>query len=329
MDIGEIKKLQAERRWLQLCSAVVASIDRCPATQLLELFMQSAANIHPKSSSEVFLALSERLSPEEAIGMLATGQDILDNAVLYSGAFENEKALLEIRRCLLLVELDRVKGVEKKLFEWKGLKMCRRMQAMYNLLGFRLYEKMQNIESAFAYLLQYVELCPDADVMDVLVQYALLSKDFFNFTSVASLPGFEAMKSKSLRMLLLLFRDGDIKGLEECDGTFVETFGDCSEVVREKIYMTALLNLCFAEPEKSIRLDVIESALHISPKICVYMVLKSFGLGLIKGWIDGEAQMLHFSSLLPRSLQPEELSRIRDKFDAWRQRVCEVVSMLK
>lgn len=329
MRLDEMEKFRAERKWFQLCNAIIDSVEEHPVDQLVNMFLDCVGQIHPKSSSEVFLLLAEKLPVEEGVRILTVGLESLDNVVMYSGGFEVEKASLEIKRCLLLIELGETKGIEKKLFEWKSLRMPKDVSIMYNLLGFRLYEKMQNVEGAFPYLFRYMELCPKSEMMDVLVRYGLLSREFFNFTSITSHPGFDGMRNKDLREILILFREGDIDGLEKYEKKFNGMFGGDSEGVREKMYITALLNLCFNEGERQIPFEKIEKSLNISSETSTYIVLKSFGLGLINGWIDGENRVLCFSGVCPRALQPGEISRIKDKFYSWEKRVHEVISMLK
>lgn len=329
MQIGEVEKLKNERKWSQLCDAIIESVDTNPIEQLVNIFLECVSQIHPKSSCGVFLMLSDKLPPEEGIKILTTGREMLDRIVLYSEDFDVEKAAIEIKKCLLLVELGELKGIEKKLFEWKSLKMPRSVSSMYNILGFRFYEKVQNVENALVYLLRYTELCPEEDTMDVLVRYALLSKDFFNFTSITSLPGFNTIKNKSLERIFLLFREGDIEGLKRNNEEFDKMFGDEANAVREKIYIVALLNLCFAEPSKKVHLEKIENSLNISNRMSVYIILKSFGLGLIEGWINGENRTMHFNSLIPRTLQIDEIARMKDRFNIWEHKVREVISILE
>lgn len=329
MELDRVRQLQRERKWMQFCSLIIDCMGSSPMDKLLDIFLESAGQAHPRSSCEVFLAFAERLSPEEGIKVLAIGEKIIREAVLYSESFEVEKMLLDMRKCLLLVERGDLKGIEKKLFEWKGVKMARNVDMMYNLLGFKLYEKIQNIEVAFPYLLRYVRASESEDLVDTLVEYAMLSKEFFNFTLITSLPSFEKMKSSSLREIFVMFREGDIRELKNRHDKFTEIFRDRSEIVEEKIYMIALINICFSETEKRISIKKVEELLEISNKTAVYIILKSFGLGLIEGWMDGEKGILYFDCLVPRVLQTEEITKLKEKFNSWEQRVHEVISMLK
>ncbi|AFN84166.1 hypothetical protein EROM_111850 [Encephalitozoon romaleae SJ-2008] len=328
MEFDKIKKLQGERKWMQFCCMIIDSMNTHPIDKLLDVFLESAGQIHPRSSYEVFLAFSERLAPEEGIRVLAIGEDIIGGSVLYSELFEVEKMILEIKKCLLLIEINELKGIEKRLFEWKNLKMPRNVRIMYNLLGFKFYQKIQNVEAAFSHLLKYVNLSETEELMDTLVEYALLSKEFFNFTLIASLPGFDKMKNKNLKEIFMMFREGNVKGLEEKHNKLNEIFGSSADIIKEKAYMIALINICFSEVGKKVSIKKIEELLKIPSKMVIYIVLKSFGLGLINGWIDGEEGILYFDSLIPRALQKEEVVKLKEKYDIWEKKVQEVIVML-
>ena len=129
--------------------------------------------------------------------------------------------------------------------------------------------------------------------------------------------------------MFVLFREGNIDELERMNKKLVEKFETNSELVKEKMYMIALTNLCFAEREKKIPIRKIEEMLRIPRKIVIYIIMKSLGLKLICGWINGEEDALYFDSLAPRTLQPKEIMEIRGKFGRWRGRIHEVISMLK
>ncbi|KAG5859106.1 hypothetical protein KMI_09g15340 [Encephalitozoon hellem] len=328
MEFDRIRKLQGERKWLQFCSMIIDSMNTHPIDKLLDVFLESAGQVHPRSSYEVFLAFSERLAPEEGIRVLALGRNIIEGSLLYSEPFEVEKMLLDIKKCLLLVEINEIKGVEKMLFEWKGFKMPKNVRIMYNFLGFKFYQKIQNVEAAFSYLLRYVSLLGSEELIDTLVEYALLSKEFFNFTLITSLPGFSKMRNKDLKEIFMMFREGDIRGLEGKNDEFNKIFGDNASIVKEKAYVIALINICFAEAEKKISIKKIEESLKIPSKMVIYIVLKSFGLGLISGWINGEEGILYFDSLIPRALQKEEVVKLKEKYDVWEKKVQEVIAML-
>ncbi|CAD26106.1 hypothetical protein [Encephalitozoon cuniculi GB-M1] len=329
MEFDRIRELQRERKWMQFCCAIVDSMDSLPTDKVLNIFLESAGQVHPRSSCEVFLMFSERLNPEDGIRILAIGEEIIRNTILYSEPFEVEKMLLEMKRCLLLVEINDLKGIEKKLFEWKSLKMPKNVRTMYNLLGFKLYQKIRNIEAAFTHLLKYINLSESEDLMDTLVEYAMLSKEFFNYTLITSLPGFNKMKNRELKEIFIMFREGNVKGLEKRYNKFTEIFGSYADIVKEKAYMIALINICFLEVEKKVSVKKIEELLEISNKMAIYIVLKSFGLGLISGWIDGEEGTLYFDSLIPRALQKEEIVKLKEKYDVWEKKVHEVIAMLK
>ncbi|ADM12685.1 uncharacterized protein Eint_111860 [Encephalitozoon intestinalis ATCC 50506] len=329
MELNRIKELQKERKWMQFCNAIIDSMDSFPLNELLDAFLESAGQIHPRSSYEVFLAFSERLNPEEGIRVLALGEETIRNSVLYSETFEVEKMFLEMKRCLLLIEIGELRGIEKKLFEWKGFRMPKNVRIMYNFFGFKLYQKIQNVEEAFSHLLRYVNLSGSEELMDCLVEYALLSKEFFNFTLITSLPGFDKMNNRDLKEIFLMFREGNVERLEEKYGKFTEIFGSNADVVKEKAYMIALINICFSEAEKKVSIKKVEELLKIPNKMVIYIILKSFGLGLISGWIDGEKGILYFDSLIPRALQKEEIQKLKEKYEIWEGKVQEIVAMLK
>jgi 26S proteasome regulatory subunit N9 len=328
MSLDEIRKLQGERKWLQFCNAIILACGSESIDELLSLYAAALPNIHPQSLTKVSLRLAEALDADRAIELLEATQNAVRNSVMYGEAFDTETTTLEIRRLLFLVEKNELSGVERRLYEWKHLEMEEITKSMYCFLGYKFYEKIGNVEGAFDHLFLYAKLNPDANVIDELLRYALLSREFYNFNSVAVLPNFESSRSKELKKLFLLFKDGDTNGLSKCSSDLERLFGDSAEMVREKIYIIGLLNICFSEPEKMVHFSRIEGELGISGEMATYVVLKSLGLGLIDGWINGENRILYFNGIVPRVLKAEEIERMKMKFESWRKRVEEVVKTL-
>ncbi|KAM0671845.1 hypothetical protein CWI42_121840 [Ordospora colligata] len=329
MGLEEIHELQRQRKWMQFCRLIMDSVDKISTEMLLGVFLESVNLIHPRTLCEVFLVLAAKLPPRDGVDLLNKGQETISSCVLYSEDFEAEKAMMEMKKCLLLIGMNEFKGIETRLFEWRRMKMTKDMQAMYNFVGFKLYQGIGNIEASFSHLLKYVKLTNASGLTDTLVEYGMLSKDFFNFTAITSLPCFSNIKSNDLREMFVLFREGNIDELEMMNKKLVEKFGTNSELVKEKMYMIALTNLCFAEREKKIPIRKIEEVLKIPRKVAIYIIMKSLGLKLICGWINGEEDALYFDSLAPRTLQPKEIMEIQGKLGRWRRRIHEVISMLK
>ncbi|XP_015189401.1 PREDICTED: transcription elongation factor spt5-like [Polistes dominula] len=89
-------------------------------------------------------------------------------------------------------------------------------------------------------------------------------------------------------------------------------FGERKDVVKEKAYLIGLINLCFKETERKVTFEKINEELFIDEDKIHGFVLKAFGLGLLKGWIDECNNILYFNTILPRCLPNEELEKMRN-----------------
>jgi 26S proteasome regulatory subunit N9 len=328
MVLEEIKKFQGERKWLQFCDCIADACSAVPRDELLKLYTASIPNIHPKSLTKATLLIIEGLPADRAIEILELTQNAIKDSIVYGGFFDKELMRLEIAKLLLLVERGELNGVEKRIYEWKGLEMDAVMKSTYHLLGFNFYTKLGDPDSAFDHLFIYAKHSPETNVMDKLLKHALLSKRFYDFNSIAALPRFESCKDRELKKIFLLSKNGDVSGLSKCGNTLSKIFGAHAEIVRQKVYIIALLNICFSAPEKMVPLDRITSDLEISEEMCGYIVLRSFGLGLIDGWIDGENKVLYFNGTVPRVLNAEEIKQMAGQFENWKNKVRDVVRRL-
>lgn len=328
MEIEKITKYKDQRKWAQFSRMIVKNVNDNNSQQLCTMFLDNIHQIHPKTITETALAMTGSLKPESAIELLNTAKEAIHTSILYSGNFELEVVSLEIVKSLILVEQGELEGIEKNIYGWKNLMMNERMLTMYNFLAFKFYDKIHNLENAFKYLFEYVKLNPEANLMEVLTMYSLVSYEFFNFTSISTLPGFEAVKEESLLKIFTAVQAGDISFITPNQKTLTDIFQNKAEIITEKVHMIALVNLCFYEPKKQLSFEAIEESLQIDSAKCNYYLLKALGLGLIKGWIDGGKRTLYFDSIAPRALNNDQILQMKSQFHDWKLRVKTIIKCL-
>lgn len=252
---------------------------------------------------------------------------------------------------------------EKCVFEFKNIEMNDKVFSSYNFLSYKYYEKGGDYENCVWKLLKYmkyVQKCSDnsnvcnnnsgdnntctitSDVtsniniskesylilLEKLVKYSLISKNFYNFTEINTLHEFDKI-SPLLKQYFQLVQEGNSKQVEQNYQQIEQLFGNHALTIRKKVYYVGLINLCFSQTTRSISFKQIQDNLNVSDHDINSFLLEALGLGLLKGKIDGYNKMLYFSTIVPRCLGEEELDKMRWKFGNWRSKIEEVIEMME
>ncbi|KAF9758203.1 26S proteasome non-ATPase regulatory subunit 13 like protein A [Nosema granulosis] len=317
-----IISLKKSRKWFQFCKEVSATINNQNKEEVLNLYLESISQYHPLTIAETTLKICKVV---HSIALLEKSIDTIKECSMYQGDFSVQIIHLEIQKNLFRVEEGDFEGIEKHLFELKTSQkdLPTRVVEIYHFLGFKYFEKTGNLEYAINHLVSYVELSKDETVYSTLARYTLVSPTFFNFLKIYSI-----ISSTSTGDLYTdiyeIVQNGDTKKILEKKKYLEDTFGEDSRNIIEKTHFIKLINLCFKEKSRQISLEKLQE--DLGTEIHSFL-LRAFGLGLIKGWVDGN--ILYFSTILPRTLPTEELEKMKEKYSNWRKKVGETIAMIQ
>lgn len=315
--------LRNERKWYQFCKSICKEVNKENVSSIHDLYLESISQYHPLTISETTLIISQFLDTPKAIRLIDKSIEAIKDCNMYNGTFEIQVIHLEIQKHLFLVQAGEFEGVEKKLYGLKEMELPPRVYQLYNFLGFRYFEKTGNIDYSIGYLISYIELSKDESLYNTLARYTLISQNFFNFIKIYSLVEMDPQ----LKEVYEVVQNGDTKRVESMN--LKDLFGDSYKTVVEKTYFIGLINLCFEEKSRQIPLGKIQDGLGLKEEDIHPFLLRAFGLGLLKGWVDEKKKMLYFSTILPRTLPKEELEKMKEKYTAWKKRVTETLVMIK
>ncbi len=318
-----MNNLKNERKWYQFCKSICREINKENAPGLHDSYLESISQYHPLTICETTLVISKFLDHPRAIALIDKSIEVIKECNMYNGTFEIQVIHLEIQKHLFLVESGEFEGVEKKLYELKKMELPPSVYQIYNYLGFRYFEKTGNVDYCIKYLISYIELSKDESLYNTLARYTLISQTFFNFIKIYSL----VKMDEGLKEVYEAVQNGETKKVEGMN--LKGLFGDSYRTVIEKTYFIGLINLCFEEKSRQVSLGKLQEGLGLSEEDIHPFLLRAFGLGLLKGWVDEKKKILYFSTILPRTLPKEELEKMKEKYTTWKKKVSETILMIK
>ncbi|KAF5141712.1 hypothetical protein G9O61_00g002540 [Vairimorpha ceranae] len=332
-SIEDILDLKENRMWFDICKSIPLIINNQNADEIWNIFFENILQYHPSSLTEAALHMSEFYSTEKSIELISKSLVAINDSQMYTGNFKMEIMHLEIKKCILLIEAGKFDDVESKIFEFKRIEMDIEVYKLYNFLAFKYYEITNNYEYCVRYIYEYLKissnLCSsDMSLLELFAKYSLVSKNFFNFVEGSSLRGFNKINEDLYRAYIAV-QEGNIELINKHKDMLDVIFGKKCYIVREKAYFIALINLCFKQEDRFLSFAIIQDELGISEDEIYGFLLKAFGLGLVKGWIDGYNKILHFNTIIPRCLPKDELIKMKNKVMEWKNKVRQAISMIE
>lgn len=352
MSIEGLQKLCDARRWFD-CSEKIVEMAAGPlsgdeAAAVARILDAAILRMHPSSSSATVAALVPHLPLGDAVGLLSRTHAAISSQGMTDDSYMNELASVGMQICLCKIKSGEAEDRETEILGWKKIYeqggdvarpgLSPENYRLLQYVAYHFYALISNVEEAQAYLFSYTALSGDAGLLERLVKLSIVSKTFFDFSSVIELDGFDGLSDQGLADLLVAFQRGDFAQIEkkkrQVAAVVEEIAGpDLAQEymghVAEKVYLVSILNICFEAEHKCVPLDRFVTELRIDESHLVALLLRALGIGLISGWVDSRERMLFYDRVAPRSLCEEDISRMRNRFVLWRDRVARAIASIE
>jgi hypothetical protein len=327
-----LKTLQSQRKWYD-CSEcikdIVKSSDHSKYTvEMLTVFKNILPSMHTETAVDTAIALSSIVAPKDALSILQNtlGMCMKKDTTKYFQPI----AKIGMNICLTNISLGNFENIEKMIIQWKNSVLTNCNFILLHFLGFKFYEGIGNLENSHEYFIKYVSLSGDVHNIEKLVRLSLLSKNFYDFSYISNLEEFSSLSQKNIE-LKLLFEDFQRGHFEKINNQRIEAVLECRnpEAVREKVYLVNIINICFDAADKMVNFDVFTARMNIDSNYLLYLLMKALGAKLVTGWIDSEKNTLFFDRVMPRSLSKDEISKMKEKFCEWSNRVQRSIELME
>lgn len=356
MPFDDLRALCSARKWFD-CAQELKSLAENTKTakkklpELVEIFTSILPHMHPASSAETAVAFVPRLALDDAIGLLEQAADAIVAQRMLPDSFLNELTSVQMHLCLCRIRQGELDDRESEILKWRkmhsrpgadggpvSIPFSRANHELLQYVTYCFYSAIGNVEEAQRHLLAYVTASGDNSELEQLVKLSLVSKIFFDFSSVIALEGFKRLSSKRLISLFEDFQRGHFAQIEkrkkEIVGIINEILGteqheEYMNYVAEKVYLINIMNMCFQSEHKCVMISRMLADLQIEENYLIALLLKALGIGLISGWIDSERGILFFDRVIPRSLGNEDIAKMKQKLVVWRNRVVRAIEKVE
>lgn len=328
--LDEIKNLEAERKWFDLTETIknnVHSLSESEINSLLTIFTKNMERIHPMSLTSTIIGLYYHISPETACDLIKNAISAIDSISLVQNSYFNEITTLRLYFFIASIKLNNLEDIETQIISLKSQNLSVENINLLYLVGAMFYEKLENYEEAQNCLFCHLKQSESVYDIEKLVELSIKSPTFFDFSAISSLKEFEQMKNLPLKNLFISLMSGDVNQIHTQNVFDILKTVD-SDWIETKIYLLNIIRICFKCDQKFVKFDHFINELKIDENKVLGLLLRALGLNIIKGWIDSEERTLFFDYVLPRSLNAEELEKMKMKFVEWRNRVQEIINIV-
>ncbi len=336
-DLGEyIKRIVSENKKEMIQNAIV-------------VFKDAVSHMHPITSSETAVVLIPFMPLDKAIELLEATKESIEKQISTPYEHINELLLVKMNLCLSRINMDDLSGRESEIVEWKNLynqknidlpvmTLSIKNRELLDYVAFRFYSVVQNVEEAQRHLFSYVFFSKDFSVLETLIKFSIVSKIFFDFSSISTHENFSLCRNENLKNVFLSFQEGNFNQVLKYKKTIIDLihelvtpkyFEEYETAIFEKVYLINIANTCFRNEDKSIAFSTLTTQLNINEITLVNFLLKALGTEMISGWIDSEKQKFFFNGVSPKGLSLDDIENMKQKFIDWRNKVLKVIYTLK
>lgn len=332
MSLDRLRSLASSRKWYDFSELIKEDIAEGISPEelgtIVELLGKHMQKMHPITISTTSVALASMMEPQKALDLF----DAAISAITSIPSDENylqELDFLRMHKCRASIKLGQLEDTESQIIAWKSSKLSDENFCLLQLVAGEFYESIGNIEDAQEEYLTHAKLTQKVIDIEKLLRLSLLSRTFFDFSSITALREFDMLEdSNSLKALFQWFQKGDLSKIDSNE-LFDTLRVDNIEDIRDKIYLINIVMICFRSEQKFVYFDTFIAELAIDEITLLSLLLKALGINIITGWIDSEQRKLFFDRVIPRALSLDELSRMKCKFVEWRRRVGEVIKAVE
>lgn len=355
MSLAELKSLFDSRKWFDCAEKIKSHIaeNHTQADELDEITRLLAPvlhRMHPISSSETVIALACLLDRDRAIELLNVAATAISRQIGDEENYANELISVQMHLCSYKIQNGELEERESEILGWLKIYSKERTNdssvpfsptnyMFVQYVAYLYYNAIRHFEQAQTHLYNYLSVHKDAGLLDALVRLSIVSKSYFDFFAISLLEGFDGLENRRLVEVFVSFQNGDTSSVRENEKTILEivteTVGvdfvpDYMPSVLEKVFLINILNICFVSEQKFVPFNTFLSELNFTDvSYLIALLLKALSFGLISGSLDSQKEVLYFDRLISRSLSSDDLSKMRDKFVVWRDRVSKTIQQME
>ncbi|KCZ80911.1 hypothetical protein H312_01684 [Anncaliia algerae PRA339] len=319
MDLlSELNRYFVERKWCQLLELLhkkcFSDTETC-VNFIINNYSELLSKTHLHTLSNIISLITD-ISPNHSL--LKTGIDYLNSIEFRST--EQEEALLTFN---LNNEIINYKD-NRNVYEYLKIKILDSCKERFYLLMFLYFDHSMDYTQAYKYLTLYLE-CLNLKkefekkyyeerkkiLYNNLAGIALYSEDVYSFDNILT-----ELEESELKSLVYAYNIGDINYVNSKEHSFP----------KEKVYLISLVKLTVYK--RSISLNEISSFLKLDIKDVLFLVFKSLGKGLIKGYYNGKDNELYLHKSINKAMNEEEIKEMKSKFEDWRNKVSKEIESI-
>lgn len=330
MSVKELIVLKQERKWFDFVELARKEMELRKSeedlNEIIQLFTSLISKVHPTSIASFVLDAYKVLDADKSLELI----DLAISTIVSANetAYIQEIHSLRMTKCIIYSCQRKFDNIESQIFSWKTAKLTKSNHNLLYYLAGAFYQSVGNIEKAQEYFLRLAKATNKIDNVENLMRLSILSSTFFDFSSICNFEDFKNHQNNDLKKVFLAFQN---RKINEIDGSLLKcVIGDDNMVhITEKLYIMKIISICFAANQKQVDFDVFTSVLNIEEIELVSLLLKALGLNVLSGWIDSNERVFYFDKVIPRSLNGEELAKMKGKFMDWRNRISGVIELIE
>jgi 26S proteasome regulatory subunit N9 len=144
---------------------------------------------------------------------------------------------------------------------------------------------------------------------------ALLSDAIYNLGDILTHSIIQKFTPPAIKELLSIFQNGDLTAFQQFKVDQIAELASHQSFLLRKLQVIALINHVFAKPatQRKFGFAEVSTVVHAQDELdLMQIIIYAFGVGVLRGSIDGVAQEVAFTWVQPRYLDHKQLVSLRD-----------------
>lgn len=300
--MDQVDQFISERKWYN-AYLILSDMDESLYTEelvdrFLNKMLPAASQVYPLSLTRIVIKITKNFS--QRLDALIELEKKIECSTFREKEHADSLTLLKIAITDIL--FDSGKDVEAQVYEFRGMKLTEEQQKMYDTLALKYFEKCKNYDEAY-------NCAKRLEESEKMIKYAIHARNVF------FLPAFKNEPS-----LFKAVREGNYEYI-------LKNKTDDHHFILEKTYIIKILELC--RNKKEVNIDELTKILKLGKIQILKLLIKAMGLDLIGGKLNGEKNTLELSNSASQTITKADLAEIKMQFEAWKNRVDEVIRVME
>lgn len=354
---SEMKEFYKHKLWYDFCLYLQHHAESNISETVKAYYKYILVNetsIHPYTFCKTTLVLCDLLEPERSQVFIENAINVIQKNEFLSE--ERKKTLLKLRirhnenRTYLKAEED----IGNFIYEIRNTKMDKETTQLYYRLCYKYFETISDFEECHKHFEKYLnnvnleEQTGEKSIDDKsemkrqypslynsiktslaykLVKYSLLNPKYFNFTGVTLHAIYKFLADDTIKEIFENIMIGNVDYIVENKKNIKKTFPNHYELLKQKVFLISFINLCFYNKERVLGIEEIKQHLNLERKHVFQVLMKAFGLGLVKGSINGERDIVELNYVIPRILNKDEIVVLKKKYEGWSEKIGAMIKL--